>query len=258
MTIRTGLFIFLIFCSRLPAQTETGHNISLLFGISDFHLRDDHASPLFFSSTGINPSLRYIFNGLTFSHSVELSYFQDYLKSNVPNFNSDNWRGKIKYAYLISLTEWKISDQKLRLSAGPSVSSYLSLSDYRIGEGLAIKSWYWHHSINLELKTMYIINDRNSWTARILFPLVSNISRPAYSPSEDYNYSTNQFKIKSVGKMVYFPANFFLNLILTWHTTISAGFGFQLDYEFFYSSYDKPKDVKMFMNNLRAGVSLCL
>ncbi len=136
-----------------------------------------------------------------------------------------------------------------------SVSSFFTISDYRyIDDNLAIKSWYWNHSLNADLALIYSLDQEKYFSAKFSLPLISNISRPKYSPSENYSYSTNSYTVNVFGKMEYFPNNFFINIILTYHTPISDRFSLQLDYEYFYSLYDKSKEVDMFMNNFRAGL----
>jgi hypothetical protein len=34
-------------------------------------------------------------------------------------------------------------------------------------------------------------------------------------------------------------------------------FNFQASYEFFFASYDLPREMKMYMNNVRGGVFFC-
>ncbi len=247
------LFLLILFFSNSFAQ-ERNH-IGIHFGLTDFHLKDDHASPLFFRGIGITPSIQFMYKGESAIHSFELSYYSDYLGSINSIFNTNNWRGKVKYSYLHYLTDLIKPDNQLELFIGASLSSFFSLSDYRyINDNLAIKSWYWNHSLNIELALIYSFNQKEYISARLSSPVVSNISRPKYSPSENYSYSTNIYKVDLFDKMVFFPNNFFINTILAYHTPISQSFGLQIEYEFFYSLYNKPKEVSMYMNNVRAGL----
>ncbi len=242
--------LFILLLGKSVAQ-ET-NSIGIYFGLTDFHLRDDHASPVFFRGIGITPSIQYLYKGESVIQSVELSYYYDYLGSININFNTDNWRGKVKYSYLHFITNF---NNQIKLFIGASISSFLSLSDYRyIDDNLAIKSWYWNHSLNAELELIYSFNQKEYISAQFSLPTISNISRPKYSPSENYSYSTNSYKVNMFGEMVYFPNNFFISTILVYQKLISARFGLQIEYEFYYSLYNKPKEVAMYMNNISAGL----
>jgi len=247
------LYLFILLSCKSFAQE--GNYVGINFGLSDFHLKDDHASPLIFRGIGITPSIQFMYKGEAAIHSVELSYYYDYLGSINTNFNTNNWRGKVKYSYLHFIIDFIEPNNQLALFIGASLSSFLSLSDYRyIDDNLAIESWYWNHSINVELELIYSFNPKEYITAQCGVPAISNISRPEYSPSNNYSYSSNRYIVTTFDKMMYFPDNFFINTILTYHTPISRMFSLQIEYEFFYSLYNKPKEVSMYMNNARAGL----
>ena len=246
--------LFLLFGESF-AQERNYAGINL--GLSDFHLRDDHASPLFFRGIGFTPSIQFMYIGESTIHSVELQYIYDYLGSINENFNTNNYRGKVKYSFLHHINDFIISNNQLSLFIGASLSSFLSLSDYRyIDDNLAIKSWYWNHSLNVEIELLYRFNQKKFISAQLSLPAISNISRPKYSPSENYSYSTNSYKVDVFGKMTFFPKNFFVASTLIYHTPISEVFVLHLEYEFFYSLYNKPKEVDMYMNNVLAGLFL--
>lgn len=237
-------------------QHEGRNFLGVNFGISNFHIRDDHASPLFFRGTGIAPSLQYFYKSDTERHSVELSYLYGYLSSNNSNFNTDNWRGEIKYSYVHSISGLNIFNKGVEFFLGVSASSFLSLSDYHFidDQHLAIKSWYWHHSVNAEILMECALRKSEFVSIQFSLPLISNISRPNYSPSKNYSYETNTYKVDVFGETEIVPNNLFLNTVLTYQTPVGENINLQFEYEFYYSLYSKPKEIAMYMNNIRAGL----
>jgi len=57
------LFFMSIFSACSFAQQNEQNYLSLTFGGSDFHLKDEHASPLIFNSIGITPTFQYVHKG---------------------------------------------------------------------------------------------------------------------------------------------------------------------------------------------------
>jgi len=251
-------------CLLIPgysfAQHEGKNFLGVNFGISNFHIRDDHASPLSFRGTGIAPSLQYLCKNETDRHAVKLSYLYGYLGSNNSNFNTDNWRAEVKYSYVHSISGLNIFHKGGKFFLGISASSFLSLSDYHFIDDLhlAIKSWYWHHSVNAELLMECALRKSEFVSLQLSVPMISNISRPNYSPSKNYSYTTNTYKVDVFGKTEIVPNNFFLNTVLTYQTPIGESINLQIEYEFYYSLYNEPKEIIMYMNNIRAGLFLNL
>ncbi len=258
------LLIFtLIFYSEYAFSQSVKRNyIGGNFGGSDFHLLDLRASPLIFGSMGIAPSLQYFHRGAENIHYIDISYFSDNLKTSAENFNTDNQRGRIRYSYLHTLTSFSLFQQNFDLYLGGSAATFLSHSDYYYawippGYSRAMESWYWSNSLDISAQIDLNSADREFFSLRLFIPVVSNISRPKYSPSGDYNYIDNDWKFKMFGKTEFFPNDFSLNTILTYQRPLVWNFNLQVAYEFYYSAYDKPKDVKMYMNNFCAGLFFC-
>lgn len=252
------LCLCIILPETIEAQEGNTNFLSLSFGASDFHIRDDHASPLFFRSIGIAPSIQYLHKTENEVHALECSYYYDYLSSDQPNFNTDNWRGSAKYTYARSVSEFSALGNSVNVYVGASVSSFLSLSQYRHnGDNLAITSWYWHHSLNAELCITYTMQNNDFAALQVSIPVVGNIARPEYSPSKNYSYKENEYEIQGFGETVLFPVNMSVNVSLSYRVSLSETFSLLGSYEFFYAGYAKPKEVDMYMNNFRAGLCIC-
>lgn len=250
--------LLLIMQSVLVAQDGNYHKFALSLGLSDMHLRDDHASPLYFRSQGFNSRLQYSYSGNNFQQFIELSYSYNHLKSNNSNFSTDNWCGKIKYAYLIPVNDFKLIGRPCRFFIGSSICTFLNIADYHYlnEELLAIKSWYANHSINAEFYIMHTINENNIFSAEFTIPLIGNISRPDYSPSMYYNYKTNSYKVKLFGTTKFFPDNLFINTNLLYKKTISNRINLLINYDFFYTTYSRPKEFDLYSNSFLVGIQI--
>lgn len=255
------LFLFVISGYSFP-QTEIKNFVGLNFGGSDFRLKDEHASPLIFGSIGIAPSLQYLYKGEVNRHYFEASYFYDRLTSLSDNFLTDNNRGRIRYSYFHSITNFNVLNERISLFLGGSISTFLSHGDYLYkwispSYTRSIESWYWCNSLDLSAQFEYNRSSKEFFSLKLFIPVISNISRPNYSPSADYNYIDNDWKFKMIGETGFFPDDFSLNTLLSYQRPLFWKFNLQLDYEFYYSFCKEPKDVSMFMNNIRAGLFYC-
>jgi hypothetical protein len=233
------------------------------FGGSDFHVIDLHASPLIFRSFGIAPIVEFIHKGNKGIHNIEFSYYNNYLSSSSSNFNTESWRGRIRYSYVLLAASPEIIGKSFNIYLGGSIGTFFSRGDYYFfykpenANAISDVSWIWSHSADLAAIVEYNIAERDFISAQIYMPLVSNVSRPEYSASGDYNYSQNTWKIKMFGKTEFFPNNFSLDLRLNYKRPLIWNFNVQLSYELYYSFYNKPSDIKMYMNNIRGGLFYC-
>lgn len=254
---------YLIAAFPLAAQETTWDYIGGCFGGSDFHVRDDHASPMIYSAWGIAPALQYLHAGGGNRQYAEASFFSAVLSSGPPNFRTDNWRGRARYAYLGSVADFGSHDGPFRFFLGGSITSYLSRSNYYYfikplnGYSSTIDSWYWSHSLDAALQVEYGLAEREFLTVQCFVPIVSNVSRPRYSPSGDYSYTENVWKMRMFGRTEFFPENISCDILVAFQVPVVWRFNCQVGYEFFFTSYDIPRDVKMYMNNARAGVVYC-
>lgn len=264
-TIRIILLLSTLLLSSFQisnAQTKGNFYLGCSFGGSDFHVKDERTSPMIFSGTGIAPSLQYFFRGDKSRQYAEVSYYHDYLGTIADNFHDMNNRGRVRYSYLHSVASFNFLRRQIDVFAGGSLNSFLCHSDYNFllvapGTGRTIESWQWSNSLDVSFQLEYSPSRREFISAQFFVPVVSNVSRPRYSPSGDYNYTENDWKFKMFGRTELFTDSFSLNALLAYQRPIAGSFNLELAYEFYYSFYGKPQDIGMYMNNVRAGLLYC-
>jgi len=246
-------------------QQNTSNMIGASFGGSDFHIKDELASPLIFSKTGIAPSICYKYDGQVNRHIAEAQFYYADLTTSSDNFNTENWRGSIRYSYLHVIFDQDTIRRSFRFFLGGSIRSFLNRSDYYYAWGTsrstAYRSWYWSHSLDIAVEIEYrpssnieTADDYENLTFLCYVPVVSNVSRPTYSSSGDYNYDKNTRVMKLFGKTGVLAENFSLNTQIIYSAPLFKNIQLMLSYEFFYSSYDAPKEIASYMNNFRAGL----
>jgi hypothetical protein len=259
--IKVLIILFILASCSLP-QVVKNDFITLSFGGSDFHIKDLRASPLIFSSICIAPSFNYLHKGSSVRHYLEGSYFNDALTTISDNFRTDNDRVRLRYGFLYSITDFEILKTNFKIFLGGSAATYLCHSEYYYkwnpsGYARAMESWYWSNSVDLSAQLEYERSSREFIILQLFIPLYSNVSRPKYSTTADYNYIDNDWKFKMFGKSESLPSNISINSNITYQRELYWNFNLQINYEFYYSFYKKPKEISMFMNNLRAGLTYC-
>lgn len=233
------------------------------FGGSDLRVRDDHASPLFFGAWGIAPALQFLHAGEGNRQYVEASYSSAVLSADPEYFRTENWRGRFRYAYVAGAADIRIADRPLLLFLGGSVTSFLSRSDYYYyirplsGYSTSIDSWYWSSSVDVAIRVEYCVAEREFVSLQCFVPLVSNVSRPQYSPSGDYSYTENTFKMRMFGRTVVFPKNLSCDILLDFQIPLFWRFNAGAGWEFTYASYDLPREMRMYMNTARGDIFFC-
>ena len=233
------------------------------FGGSDIHARDDHASPLFFGGWGIAPALQFLHAGEGNRQYVEASYSSAVLSSDPEYFRTENRRGRVRYAYTVPAAGVRAGGRPLLLFLGGSVTSFLSRSDYYYyirplaGYSTAIDSWYWSTSVDAAVRAEYGLGEREFLSLQCFFPLVSNVSRPQYSPSLVYSYTENTFKMRMFGRTEVFPKNLSCDLLLDFQIPLFWRFNAGATWEFYYASYDLPRELRMYMNSARGCIFFC-
>jgi hypothetical protein len=258
--------LLLVACALTPSlaltQAEERHFVGASFGGSDFHLRDEHASPLIFSHIGIAPEVRYSYRGEQYRHFFEVSYSAGDLQTTSDGFFTTSRRAGIRYAYVQSVAVVDLADRPLAIFLGGSLSSFLSHAEYYYlfippSYARSIESWYWSNSVDLAMQCEFRPGSKESVTLRLFMPLLSSVSRPTYSPSGDFNYTDNDWKFKQFGRTMLFPKNFAVNARLSYQRKLFGGFDIQFSYEFFYAYYAEPREITLYMNNVRGGVFFC-
>ena len=232
--------------------------IGLSFGASNFHITDEHTSPLIFRGTGIAPSINWQHIGVRNSHYAEGSFFYNNLSSSSDNFRTENFRGRFRYSFLHKTSDSISVTRHLEFSFGGSVTSFYCKSDYFFELGTirarAIESWYLSQSIDMALQLNYFFSYRNYLGLQIYSPLISNVSRPPYSSSGNYDYDENDWIIKPFGKTVLFPQNLSVNTNMIYQFPVSPKLSIRFTWEFYYMKYTDPDDIGMYMNNFRLGI----
>lgn len=257
-----AVFVLLILVQGYAMCQQNEKNyVGVSFGGSFFHIKDEVASPLIFRKPGIAPELQYFHRNEKSIHYGEVAFYHQNLMATQENFTIRNYCGRIRYSFVHSILNTGDISKKLHLYLGGSINSFFNRSDYDYYRGdnsaRAITSWYWSHSFDLSAQLEYRISFRKFITGQIYFPMVSNVSRPTYSPSGDYNYTTNQRNIKMFGETLFLPQNFSLNAHIVYQQPIGTKVNLQLNYEFYFTHYDKPREVKLYMNNFRMGLFYC-
>jgi len=249
-------------CHFLHAQTYHGDFIGLHFGASNFHIMDGHSSPLIFQGTGIAPSIQYMHIGSEINHIIDGSFYYDNLFTSADNFNTENFRGRFRYSLFCSASHNETAARRFEFSFGGSVTSFYCKSDYYFDlptiRARSISSWYWSHSLDFSTMFNLKLSDRDCIDFRVYIPLVSNISRPEFSSSGDYDYVENDWVIKTFGKTEFFPANFSVNAHMDYRHQLFRRIILQFGYEFYFVTYDQPDQISMYMNNFRLGMFIVL
>ena len=141
---------------------------------------------------------------------------------------------------------------KLFLHGGTTNIRYIANST----TSRAITSWYWTHSLDLCAGMEYDTGPGGFISAQFYVPLISNVSRPTYSSSGDYNYTTNQREI-NMGKTVGFPVNSSFDAIINYQKQITPKLRLQVGYEFYYADYNNPRTIRFYLNNIRGDSGIC-
>jgi hypothetical protein len=251
------LIQFLLLCNSSYSQIKN-NLLGLSFGASNFHITDEHTSPLIFRGTGIAPSVNWQHIGSRNSHYVEGSFIYDNLSSSSDNFSTENFRGRFRYSFLHRTSDSLYVKKRIDFSFGGSLTSFYSKSDYFFDLGKirarAIESWYLSQSIDMALQLNFFFSDRNYLGLQIFTPLLSSVSRPPYSSSGAYDYEKNDWIIKPFGRMILFPRNFSVNTNMNYQVPVSAKMSIRFNWEFYYMKYTDPDYIGMYMNNFRIGV----
>lgn len=255
------LLTFLLFQSLIlifhnpdiSANDSIRNTISIRFGTSNLHLLDEHATFLIFRGTGIAPAIDYNRLSPEGQHYIRGVFYFDNLKSSSSNFKTEIKGGQFRYAYLKNLQTGNDI-----LSAGLSLSSLYLKTDYYFYTQAAwlkaIESWYWSHTVDIAA-IVYKEWARNKLTFQVFIPVISNVSRPEYSSSGDYNYEKNDWDVKTFGKTVFLTKNKGINAQLDYSRILSRHIHLNVEYEFYFYQNKSNELIRFYMNNFRLGLT---
>ena len=251
-------FVVAVAAGSSHAQQSNRNQVGLSIGGSDYHILDHHASPLIYSSFGFAANVAYAHDSEESSHSFDGSFDFNDLTTTSDNFHTRNWRVSARYSHVRSISTFSLFRHDFILSLGGSLASFFSKADYyyRLGslDARTITSWYWSHSVDLAALIRYNIAPREFFRGRVSFPIISNVARPPFSSSGNYNYFENDWKINAFGDTRFFPQNMFINVSMAYQRPLFGDFNLQISYEFVTSSYDRPAEMKMYANSFCAGL----
>jgi len=254
------IFLFLsnIIFAQIPDSTnkksDLKNSIGVSLGLSDFHVRDEMASPLTYRGTGITGCLEYKRKGEKSIHTAGLSGYYDILTTNFAKYDAENYRVGFRYNYLHRISELSIFKNNFKIYVGGGVYSFLNYSHYKeyISKIELINvPWYWSHSAEFSFLFDYFISHSNHVTLQFYLPIISNVSRPAYS---SFGRELNRVGVvKLFGVMAPFWKNPNVQINVGFNYRINTWLKIFAQYNFQYASYSEPRKVAMYMNNLRTG-----
>lgn len=246
------------FNNLLSAQESPENILGIYFGLNNMHIYDEHAEFLNYRGTGITPALTFDHNSGKNSHNIEGTFYYNNLTSSNDGYKTRILSGQIRYTFSRTLVNTTFFEKPFDLSAGLSFSSYFMKSDYQFYNRTfwqkSIESWYGTHSLEAALNLRYTPGEKNSFIVSFFLPIISNVSRPAYSASGDYNYEKNDWDVKLFGKTMVIPENMAINAHVSYLRRLSGKICLNAGYEFYYAKCRQPDPLRMYMNNLRLGI----
>lgn len=265
LTVLVSLFILLIqtLCAQSPdslknKKDDLTNNIGISIGITDFHMKDELAAPLTYRGVGIASNIQYNKNGEGYKHFIELTFNYDKLKSNYDEYYTPNIAGSLRYDYLHRILNIG-SKNEYSFYVGGGVYSYINYSvymesvDQNYETNVLAYTWYIAHSAEVTLLFEYVKTPINRFTLQLYIPIFLNVSRPAYSLF--ISTSSDVSPIKMFGDNSFFWQNPLFQFKITYERKINRWCCLFANYDFQYSSYDKPRTVSMYMNNFLMGIN---
>jgi hypothetical protein len=214
---------------------------------------DEHATFLIFRGTGIAPAIDYNRLSIEGRHYIRGVFYYDNLKSSSDNFKTEIRGGQFRYSYFKN-----IHTGNDFLSAGLSLSSLYLKTDYyfqtQVAWLKAIESWYWSHSIDVAAGLNKAWG-KNNLKFQVFIPVISNVSRPEYSSSGDYNYEKNDWEVKTFGKTVFLTKNTGINAQLNYSRNLSRNLHLNVEYEFYFFQSKYCELMRFYMDNFRLGLT---
>ena len=248
----------IIFDCIISAQESKINTIGINFGGSNFHILDKHANELIFKGTGLAPSIAFHHVHNKNVHILEGSFYYNDLSSYTANYKTKMFAGEMRYCYLRTFLDRAPGKNQFIVSGGMALTSFYMKTNYQVLKQTywitAIESWYWSHSIDVAVQFNYALGGSNTFTIWFVMPFISNVSRPKYSSSGDYNYDKNGPELKAYGNTMIIPQNLLFDTRLSYERTLNGRISLTAVYQFVFASSKKPDLLKLYMNNLRIGL----
>lgn len=250
---------FVLFISSLHILSQDSHlktnSLSVSIGLSDFHVRDEIASPLTYGNRTLRLGIEYNAKKDLYRHIIELDGYYGLIYIRFPKYETENIRGSLRYSYLHLIHRAKLFSSPLVFYIGGCIHTFLNHSSYReyiTTSGIIEAPWYWSHSLGLSLLTHYQFKE-NEFTIHCNYSILSNVSRPAYS----YVPGTQTSEpIKPLGKMEMFWNHQKFRAKLEYIHRLGKLWNISASYNFEYLCYPNPRKIALYMNNVYFGVTI--
>jgi hypothetical protein len=247
-----------LLCNQTFAQDYPANSIAVNIGLSNLHLLDEHATPVVFRGSAFAPSVEYNHNGRSGMNFLEVAFSAYKLSAESDNYRTDILTGHFRYSFFLLPENKRSSAKALVIAGGASVTSAFMKADYWILPATSwikgIESWYGSHSFELAGYLSYGFGVKNQLGIKLYLPLVSNVSRPAYSSSGDYNYEENDWDVKAFGKTLFITENFLANIVLSYERHLKRNLTFTAGYDFRYAQCHEPDPINWYMNIFKLGL----
>jgi hypothetical protein len=112
--------------SQTKGSNSGSHSVTLSFGMSDFHIRDDLGTPLIFRNNGLNGSLSYDHSKHNYKQALDIEFYQAGLNSKFDEYHADNYRLSIGYDFYKKLFTYR----KLNIYGGGGLYSFINFLRY--------------------------------------------------------------------------------------------------------------------------------
>ncbi|MGA8263036.1 MAG: hypothetical protein WB779_01190 [Ignavibacteriaceae bacterium] len=261
------LFPFTIFCqdeqSSEKEQIEAYNTFGVSLGINDYHFRDEYLSPNNFSALMLTAALSCKINTEKFQHSIEAIYSIGHPASTIQPRDVTENIGYLAYSISGVIDKEYPAGNPLELSMGAGITTFVNNTDFnavdtRYNYSFFDRSWYWSHSLNLLLGVEYKLTEQRSISLWLTLPVFSLVSRPEnehYYNDNNMKVINNFFTAATQGKPEFLWSSVVLLFETEYSQPISSNLDIQATYRFSYSSSDRTLPLKMYMNNLLAGIN---
>lgn len=265
------LFIFILFSIRIFPQdvqtlekpeNKTIHTLGFSAGITGFHLRDEYLSPCIFSGNMFSTGMAYEVQTKNFYHILDFGYKAGHLNSDDQPRSVTEKTGFFSYSVFRRISTKQICGNPLRMSIGAGVSAFVANTDFIARDDnysyeWPEQSWYCSNSANLHFRGDYELYSGKSFFLQFSLPVVSLVSRPenGHNLNESNTEVMNKFyKVEFQGKPEFFWQNLPVICKAGYKQPVGKKCNFRVDYLFEYFHSGRPMPLRMYMNQVQAGM----